>query len=155
MDLEPAQIALGLVVVEGNREIVQEGERLVSLQQEPCKHVARGRLGQPATLPRSTFLVRRRRIGGQPGLQQRMVAGDEIRAVGRRQADVSQHPCVVGGRLHLAQQRFHVGGPRLMILLLEEGQLAQMMDVAQRMATRPIHAIAAPAVMHAHAAVVR
>jgi hypothetical protein len=41
LDFEHAQIPLGLVVVEGNREVVKEGEHLVLLQEEPLRGVVR------------------------------------------------------------------------------------------------------------------
>jgi len=57
LDLEPAQIPFRLVVVEGDAQVVEEGEHLLLPQQEPFEQVARGRLRQPASLPRSTLLI--------------------------------------------------------------------------------------------------
>src|SRR5712691_4486017 len=48
--------------------------------------------------------------------------------------------------LHLDKQRFHLLGPRLLLLLEEGGQLPQVMGVAQSVLTR-IPGIGAPPVM--------
>ncbi len=37
LDLEPTQVALGLVVIEGNCEIVEEGQHLVLAEHEPLQ----------------------------------------------------------------------------------------------------------------------
>jgi hypothetical protein len=84
-----------------------------------------------------------------------MIASDEGGALRWGQLEVPAGPGVVGGRLHLAQQGFEVGRPRLLILLLQEGELAQVMHLAQRMTTLRVHAVAAPAVMQTHAREVR
>jgi hypothetical protein len=51
LDLEPAQGTLGLVVLEGDGEIVQEGEHPLPVQHEALEQGARRRLGQAAPLP--------------------------------------------------------------------------------------------------------
>jgi hypothetical protein len=58
-------------------------------------------------------------------------------------------------RLHRQQHPFELLGPGLLILLLHKRQFAQMMDVAQRMATLRVGAIGLPAVMHAHPRIAR
>jgi hypothetical protein len=153
LHLEYAQILLRLVVVEGNRQIVEEGEHLVLPQQKSFEQIARGGLRQPTALSRSAVVIWGRRIRRQSCAQQRLVTGEEVGARRRWQVDAPTGPGVHGGRLHLAPQRFEVGRPRLLILLFEEGQLAQMMDVAQRMAAGGVDAIAPPAVVDAHALV--
>ena len=54
-------------------------------------------------------------------------------------------------RLHFEEQPLEVFRPDLVILLLQERQLAQMVDIAQRMPTGRMRTIWRPAVMHAHA----
>ena len=44
LDLESAQIAFRLIVIEGDGQVIEEGERLLLLEQEPFEEVARGRL---------------------------------------------------------------------------------------------------------------
>ena len=57
MHLEVAQITLCLVVVEGNRQIVEEGEHLVLLQQESFEQVARRCLFEPTALASTARLA--------------------------------------------------------------------------------------------------
>jgi hypothetical protein len=80
----------------------------------------------PTALPDSALVIRRG-IGGQSSRQEGVVAGEEVRPLGLRQGAALECPSLVGGRLHLAQQSlqqsFQLGGPSLLILLLQEGQL--------------------------------
>jgi len=55
--------------------------------------------------------------------------------------------------MHLAQQPLEVGGPRLLIVFLEAGQLAQVVDRAQRIVALRVGAIGLPAIVDAHATV--
>ena len=88
-----------------------------------------------------------------PGGEDSAVAGDERHAGGGGQLSEAVRSRLLGRGLHLQEQRLHLGGPRLLILLLEEGQFAQVMNVAERMAAGGVGAIGRPAVMHAHAGV--
>src|SRR5262249_9665465 len=81
-DLEPAQIALGLVVGEGNREVVEEDEHLVLAEEEAPQSIAGGRLCQPSALARWTGLVGWWWVGREPGGQERLVPLDELCALG-------------------------------------------------------------------------
>ncbi len=58
---EQAQVPLRLVVIKGNRQIVEEGEDLVLPEEEPFEQVADRELLEPSTLMRP---ARGRRIGG-------------------------------------------------------------------------------------------
>lgn len=60
LDLEAAQVALSLIVVEGDRQIVEERQYLLLDKDEPFKQVARGRLREASVLARSTLHRRRR-----------------------------------------------------------------------------------------------
>lgn len=55
------------------------------------------------------------------------------------------------GGVHLAQQRLEVPGPRLLAHLLDEGQFAQVVGVAQRMAVGRVVPVAGPSVVDADA----
>jgi hypothetical protein len=82
LDLEPAQVTLSLVIVEVDRQVVEEGEHLILPERKPCEQVAGGRLWQSSPLTVTTARCRRR-IGGQPGGQQVAVAGEQDVALRR------------------------------------------------------------------------
>ena len=95
------------------------------------------------------------RVGRQAGGNERVVAGDQglaQRGCLRRLALLAG---LVGGRFHLPQEPLELSGPALLILLFQEVQLAQMMNVAQRVAALGVGLVGLPAVMHAHAGVGR
>ncbi len=98
-DLECPQIALGLVVVERNRQVIEEGEHLVLVAQEAFEQVAGWGLGEPTALARPALLVGWW-IGGQPGGQQRPVAGEEGLALGGGQAALALRAGLLGCRPH-------------------------------------------------------
>src|SRR5260221_9587522 len=52
LDFEHAQILLGLIIVEGDRQVVQEGQHLLVPQAQPLEQIARGRLLDSSPLPR-------------------------------------------------------------------------------------------------------
>jgi hypothetical protein len=52
LDLEPTQVTLGLVVVERDAQLVEEGEDLLLAQGRPFEEVARRRLGEASALAR-------------------------------------------------------------------------------------------------------
>lgn len=54
----------------------------------------------------------------------------------------------------LQEQFFQLFGPSLLVLLMDKGEFAQLLDIAQRMGTGVIQ-ITGPAVMHADALEVR
>src|SRR5689334_25190782 len=51
LHLDHAQVAFGLVVVEGNGEVIEEGQHLVLIEPEPIQQIARGRLLAPTSAP--------------------------------------------------------------------------------------------------------
>jgi hypothetical protein len=55
--------------------------------------------------------------------------------------------CLLDGDFHVQQQRFHLPGPLLLVLFVQEGQVPQMMHVAKRMLAQ-IEPIRPPAIMH-------
>jgi len=73
--------------------------------------------------------------------QQRPVAGNEGMAPCWREPHEAVGTGRVCGLLHLLQQVFEVRGPGLVILLRDEGQLAQVVNVAERMAAGRVGAI--------------
>jgi site-specific DNA recombinase len=154
LHLQPAQIAFCLVVVEGDGEVIEEGEHRILVEQQPFEQVAGRRLLDPAALSRSAGVVGRR-IGRQSGGQQRPVAGHQRIALAGRQAAQALGPCRVGCRLHLAQQLLALRSPSLLVLLLQQGEFAQMVHVVPRMAAGSIGPVADPPVMHAHARMAR
>ncbi len=93
---------------------------------------------------------RGRRIGGEPGGDQRTVAGDERLTTGGGEGAQSGGARLFDGGLHRPQQRLERGRPALLVLLLQEGQLAQMVDGAQRVAAVRGAPVGLPAVVHAH-----
>src|SRR5262245_50496151 len=64
LDLEPAQIPLGLIVIEGDGQVGEEGQHLVLPQEQPFEQVTRGGLGEPSALARLSLRGGWRRIGG-------------------------------------------------------------------------------------------
>jgi hypothetical protein len=76
---EGAQIALGLVVVEGDGEVLEEGQDRLVTESEPFAQIARWGLPEPPALARAP---RRRGMGRQSSREQGMVARAEGAAVG-------------------------------------------------------------------------
>jgi hypothetical protein len=147
LDLEHAQVALRLIVLEGDGQITEEGEHGFLSQPESFQEVAGWGLLDPATSP---LVARRRGIGSEAGGQERFVAGDEGLAERRGELVRSRRARLLDRCLHLQQQRLAYLGPGLLILLLEESQFAQVMDIAQRMLIGGMSPIGRLAVMHAH-----
>jgi hypothetical protein len=90
-----------------------------------------------------------------PGGEDGAVAGEERRAGGDGQLTETVPARLLGRGLHLQEQRLQLGGPGLLILLLEKGQFAQVVDVTERMAAAHVALIRLPAVVHAHPAIGR
>ena len=93
------------------------------------------------------------RVGGEPSGDEGVVAGNEGAVHHRIELWLVLAPRLIGGGFHLAQEPLERGRPALLILLFQEGQLAQMMDVAQRMAALRLGLVGLPAIMHADAGV--
>ncbi len=120
-----SRLGAGLVVIEGDAEVVEEGEHLYC-QPEALEEVA----CRLCLTRRADGGARGRRIGCEPSGEQRAVAADERPAtsVGSDRRPVSR---ARRRRLNLPEQRLgKLLGPRLLVLLLQEGQLAQVVDVA-------------------------
>src|SRR5262249_50750118 len=102
--------------IEGNREIVQEGEDLLLAKGEPFEQVARGRLGKAALLawPASHC---RRRVGGQADRQQLAVAGEQGGALDDGHLALARRRGILGRCPHLAQERLELAGPSLVAFL--------------------------------------
>src|SRR5258708_20631972 len=124
LNLEPAQIPLRLVVVEGNRQVVEEGQHRRLVEQEASKQVAGGRLRQASALPRPAGGSRRRGTGGQSGGEQLAVAAAQGRTLGGRRLGESLAAGLVGRRVHRSEQVLEVLGPGLLVLLFQEGEFA-------------------------------
>ena len=90
-------------------------------------------------------------MGRHAFAQERFVASAEGVALGEGQPGCAGGAGLRHGHAHLAQERFELAGPGLVQLLLEEGECAQMMGVAQRVAAPALVAIASPTVVQAHA----
>jgi len=110
LHLAGPQVALGLVVVERDRQVVEEGEHLLLAQPPTFEEIARRRLLDPSPLPRAAL---RWRIGGMAGGEQGLVTGDQRRAGGGREVAKAGSACLLDARLHLQQQRLELLGPGL------------------------------------------
>src|SRR5258708_6073871 len=108
LDLEQAQIAFGLVVLERDRQVVEEGEHLVLAEPEALQEILGWGLLHAPALSRP---ARRRWIGGMPGGQQLAVASDERLAGLRGEARAALGPRCFDGGLRLPQQRLERLGP--------------------------------------------
>lgn len=115
------------------------------------EQIAHGRLLDAPTL---SGAAERWGIGGQPTRQQLVVADDQRGALGGGQAGLTLRARLLGRGAHLDQQRFEVFGPRLLVLFGDKGQFAQMVDVAERMATGGLRLIGLPAVVDTYPAIV-
>jgi hypothetical protein len=125
VQLEPAQVALGLVVVERDRQVIQEGKHLLLVQIQPLEQIARrGLLNAPAV----ASLTCRWRVGGKTGCQQRLVAGEQGLPLGGWQTIAALSARVSGSGMHRPQQVFEFLGPGLLELFFQEGQFAQMAE---------------------------
>src|SRR5690348_2005957 len=99
LHLEPAQVAFRLVIVEGDGEVVEEGQHLLLAEGEALEQVARRRLGEPAALTRSTRR-RGRRVGSQPDSEHVLVPGAQPGMLSRWHRDRkstrlnSSHPSI-------------------------------------------------------------
>src|SRR5258708_21432285 len=85
------------------------------------------------------------------GSEQGLITCDERVAGTSREVVAAGSARLFDSSLHLEQQPFELACPRLLILLFEEGEFAQVMDVAQRMATARVGAVGLPAVVDADA----
>ena len=149
--LVQAQVALGLIVAEGDGQVAEEGEHSISAEPEAFEQVAGKRLLDAAAPARPAI---RRGIGRETRCQERLVLGDQGVLCGRRKSRQVAGPHLVGDCFHLQEQPLEVFGRALLILLVEEGQLAQMMDVARCMAAGGVRPLDRPAVMGTDAAIV-
>jgi hypothetical protein len=91
LDFEHPQIALSLIIVKGDGQVVKEGEHCVLAEEEALEQVARRGLLDPAALPGAACVWR---IGREPSGQEPFVAGDKAVALGLGQAGRALRPCV-------------------------------------------------------------
>lgn len=78
LDFGHAQVALGLVLTERNRQDVQKRQDVVLSEHEAVEQAVRWGLLDPATLPWASM---RWRIGGGSRCQEVQVTGDEVLAL--------------------------------------------------------------------------
>jgi hypothetical protein len=100
-----AQVLLGLMVGEGDGDVVAEGrdaQHCLVLLPKALQQAACGRVLEPALLPRLAF---GRRIGGQSGGEQLLVAAEERVARGLAQAPLAAGVCLRHGRFQRHEQR--------------------------------------------------
>jgi hypothetical protein len=76
--------------------------------------------------------------------------GDERLACSRGEVARTRTAGLLDSSPHLPQQVFQLLGSGLLVLFFQVGQLAEMVDVAQRMAAAGVPVVRLPAVMHAH-----
>src|SRR5258708_21816112 len=96
LDLEQAQIAFGLVVLERDRQVVEEGEHLVLAAPEALQEILGWGLLHAPALSRP---ARRRLIGGTPHGQQPALETDQRRAGVRGEATSAHGPRSCAARL--------------------------------------------------------
>src|SRR5260221_8500069 len=94
------------------------------------------------------------RIGGQSSSQQRPVASQERLPLSGGQVALALRAGLIGCRATWPQQVFELLGPALGIFLFDKGEFAQMVNVAERMATSAVLAVRLPAVVNADADIV-
>lgn len=132
LDFDHAQIPLGLFIVEGHDEVVEEQEGLVLIRPETVQEVAHWRLFASSALP---FAIggrcggRRLGILGESLAQERLIAGDEIVTYRAREVGGAGGTGLFDRGAHLAQQMLELSGPRLVQLFLHKGQLAQVVGI--------------------------
>jgi hypothetical protein len=106
-----AHVLLGVMVVAGDRQVMQEGEHLPLPSAQPLEQMARWRLLDASPLPGRTC-GRGRGIGRPPGGQQIRAMGDERPALGLRQLLVSARARLRDGRFQLQAQSLPALEPR-------------------------------------------
>src|SRR5262249_14190885 len=117
-DLEHAQVLLGLVVVEGDGAVVEEGEHRRLVHPEALEQVAwGGLLGATLLLPRWSL---RRRIGRQPPGQHLLIARDEGVACGPVQPLLALGASALHRCFPRQQQGLELLGPGLLVGLFDE-----------------------------------
>jgi hypothetical protein len=94
----------------------------------------------------------KRRIGSQPDRQQLPIASEQRGALGGWHVSQSLPSYLLRDCAHLTQQFLEILGPGLVIRLCQEGELAEVVDVAQCVAAGGVGAVARPAVMDADSA---
>jgi len=121
LDLDHPQVSLALVVVEGHTEVVHEGQDFPWVVPEAIQEVlGRGLFLSPP------FLLGRRiggRIGREAPFQSLGVAVFKVGQEISRQVVLSR-ASLVDSVLDFQEQTDHLGGPGLLILLVDEDQIA-------------------------------
>lgn len=139
LDLGHADGLLGEVVAERNVGVDCEAENIVGMIAQATQEIERETLSGSAALAAG----RRRWVGDFARFDDGLVlATDRAEALGRQRL-------AVGGRgflLRRDEQFDHLLGPRLAADLMNEGQFAQVMGIAQRKRARQI-AIGNPSIM--------
>jgi hypothetical protein len=83
--------------------------------------------------------------------QDPLIADDQGVALGRWELRVTLRPRLLGRRAHLQRQVLELLCPGVLVLLLRKRQFAQVVDVAERVATCRVRLLRFPAVMDVHA----
>src|SRR5262245_15337404 len=122
---------------------------------EPVQEVAHRALLAPPAPSLVVLSSGRRGLGilGEPRAQKRLVASDEVVTYRPLEVPGTRGARLGDGGAHLAQQVLELSSPRLLQLFLDKGHLPQVVGIPEGMTTRPIMAIAGPAVMQTRTAV--
>ncbi len=112
LDLEHPQVTLRLVLIEGDGQVVEEGEHLLLAQPQALQEILRRRLLAAPTLCGAAWRWRSR---GMPGGQQGFLAGNERLAGSAWEVRVTSGAHLLDGCLHRQQDRLAVLGPGLLV----------------------------------------
>ena len=146
------QISLSKVIVKGNRKVFHESQHLWPVAMQPVEQVLGFTLLLSSPLP--CWKRHGRFFYGKSFIEDGLVASLVPCAAHLIKPAVAVPPRCIDSRLDLHQQLFHLTRPRMPQLFLEEGQLPQMMCIAQRV-WAIIFQVGTPAVMHGSACKVR
>src|SRR5712692_3713702 len=149
LNFDHANIAFGLRIVKRHAEVNQESQDGILVLGQPVEQIA-GR----AVFASSAFglagLGFRRGIGSFTVLANLPITRCGLRNHLRRQTSLACCSCLISERFEVQQDRLHLLSPGLLRRFLDEDQVAQQMDIAERVLT-PIALIGGPSIMDAGA----
>jgi len=150
LHLDHTNIALGLRVIKRNTQIPYKGQDRLFVLDEAVKQIARRALLAPPAPCGGRFVRWRGRIGLLSQCQHLPIPAEHLGLQIPLQLVSSSGSGPVGQAKKGQQQAPHLRRPDLPGRFFQEDQLAQEMDIAERMST-PIALVGGPAIMDARA----
>ena len=131
LDLHHSQVPLGLVVGEGDGEVIEEAQDIAFELVEPDQKIVSGAMGRPSARSDPSGEGRQVSMEGKPTPGDGVVAFDQRAQSERRQRRRAFRDRGAEALVGVEEKIAHLPGPLLLVDVDERLELAQVMSVAQ------------------------